>query len=329
MQINRYEDEDETDLRELYRTIIDRKKFIFLFTTIVTLISLGYVFLKTPIYEATALIEIGSYKMYNNDKKNNNNNDNNNNERVILDNNTQLARRLNILYIDMLKNKKDRVSKIETIKIPKNTKNFIEIKSLSTSNKLAIKEISNVVLFVQKKHQKILDDIKQEREAEIKNIDIKIDNIKKRTIPLLAKKIKLQEQTILDFKTQVENISKNLKKIENTNPSLSALKLMEKRDLTSFIIKLNTQLMDMRDKKSELSTTAINSLKKEKAIVSSLLLSHNYKNTQIVGEIMTNDFPVKPKKKLMVVVSFVTAFILSIFIVFFLNFIRDEKQKRV
>jgi uncharacterized protein involved in exopolysaccharide biosynthesis len=53
---------------------------------------------------------------------------------------------------------------------------------------------------------------------------------------------------------------------------------------------------------------------------------YNYKNTETVGNIMTNDYPIKPKKTLIVVVAFVTGIILSIFLVFFLEFIRNEKE---
>ncbi len=43
------------------------------------------------------------------------------------------------------------------------------------------------------------------------------------------------------------------------------------------------------------------------------LANDRVKNSDIVGEILTNDFPVKPKKKLIVAVAFVTGFIISIF----------------
>ncbi|MGJ0359765.1 GNVR domain-containing protein [Aliarcobacter cryaerophilus] len=42
---------------------------------------------------------------------------------------------------------------------------------------------------------------------------------------------------------------------------------------------------------------------------------------------MTNDFPTKPKKKLIVAVAFVTGFIISIFLVFLFNFIKQNTNK--
>lgn len=54
-------EEDEIDLRELFKTIWDKKVFILLFTGIVTIVSIVYVLLKnpTPIYQGKMYIEIG------------------------------------------------------------------------------------------------------------------------------------------------------------------------------------------------------------------------------------------------------------------------------
>ena len=53
MQENKILNEDEIDLRELFKTIWDKRFFIIIFTFIITLISFIYVLLKnpTPVYE--------------------------------------------------------------------------------------------------------------------------------------------------------------------------------------------------------------------------------------------------------------------------------------
>jgi uncharacterized protein involved in exopolysaccharide biosynthesis len=86
--------------------------------------------------------------------------------------------------------------------------------------------------------------------------------------------------------------------------------------------------MQLKNKKDNLETTAINDLEEQKGLVISMLLPYNYKNSEIIGKIITNDYPVKPKKKLIVIVAFITGFILSIFLVFFFNFIRDNNQEK-
>ena len=58
----KYLQEDEIDLRELFKTILDKKVFIVIFTLVITILAAIYAYNKTPIYEAKALVEIGEYK---------------------------------------------------------------------------------------------------------------------------------------------------------------------------------------------------------------------------------------------------------------------------
>jgi uncharacterized protein involved in exopolysaccharide biosynthesis len=311
-------EEDEIDLKELFKVLVKNRGFILLFTFIVTLGSVIWVFTRTPIYEASALLEVGHYQLY--DSKSNSN------SKVALDSASSLAKRLNILFIDMLKGEKDRLAWIDSIKVSKNNKNFIDIKALATSNSLAIKEIENLVSYVLYKHLKILDDIREMRELEIKNIDSKISNIKNKEVTLLQQQIDTQRENLQDFKSQLRLLNKNISKIEKKDPSLTALKLMEKRDLYTYIAELNMKLMELQSQKDTLETTMISDLMQNRRLINSMLLPHNYKNSGIVGETIVKSYPVKPKKSLIVIVSFVTSLILSIFITFLMEFVRDAKK---
>jgi len=320
MSEQNYYQEDEIDLKELFKILWSKKILIISLTSVITLLAGIYAFNKTPIYEATALVEIGNYKLHNN-------NNNNNNNKAILDSTADLSKKLNLLFIDMLKNEKDRKVEISSISVPKKSSNFIEIKAEAISNEIASREILRVVDYIKNKHQKILNDVKNRRELEIKNINTKIDNIKSKEIKLLSEKIDIQQANLNDYKLQLNTIGKNIKDIENSNPALTALKLMEKRDLSSFILELNLQLMDMRNQKDELETTSINQLLEKKQLVESMMLPHNYKNSEVIGRVITNDHPIKPKKKLVVAVAFIAGFILSIFLVFIMNAFRKEDDK--
>jgi len=319
MSEQNYYQEDEIDLKELFKILWSKKILIISLTSVITLLAGIYAFNKTPIYEATALVEIGNYKLHNNN--------NNNNNKAILDSTADLSKKLNLLFIDMLKNEKDRKVEISSISVPKKSSNFIEIKAEAISNEIASREILRVVDYIKNKHQKILNDVKNRRELEIKNINTKIDNIKSKEIKLLSEKIDIQQANLNDYKLQLNTIGKNIKDIENSNPALTALKLMEKRDLSSFILELNLQLMDMRNQKDELETTSINQLLEKKQLVESMMLPHNYKNSEVIGRVITNDHPIKPKKKLVVAVAFIAGFILSIFLVFIMNAFRKEDDK--
>ena len=54
-----YYQEDEIDLKQLFKTLWDKKALISTITLLITLIAGVYAFNKTPIYGATALVEIG------------------------------------------------------------------------------------------------------------------------------------------------------------------------------------------------------------------------------------------------------------------------------
>ena len=309
MQENKPLEEDEIDLKELFKTIWAKKIFIVIFTLVVTILAGFYAYSKTPIYEAKALLEIGEYK------------------KNPVDDAVALEKKLSTIFIDMEKNLKDKTSQISNISVVKGLKNFLEIKSESTSNEEAKNEILKVLTFVQNEHEKILDDVKKQKEMELRNIDLQISDIKSKSVALIDKKIENNIKNLKSLEEQLKQVDENLKKIDTLNPSLAALKLMEKRDITNSINTITIQNFELESKKDELLTTTLYKLEESKQIAESLLLSHNYKNTQIVGEIMTNDFPTKPKKILIVAVAFVTGFIISIFLVFFIQFIQGIRKE--
>ena len=309
MQENKPLEEDEIDLKELFKTIWAKKIFIVIFTLVVTILAGFYAYSKTPIYEAKALLEIGEYK------------------KNPVDDAVALEKKLSTIFIDMEKNLKDKTSEISNISVVKGLKNFLEIKSESTSNEEAKNEILKVLTFVQNEHEKILDDVKKQKEMELRNIDLQISDIKSKSVALIDKKIENNIKNLKSLEEQLKQVDENLKKIDTLNPSLAALKLMEKRDITNSINTITIQNFELESKKDELLTTTLYKLEESKQIAESLLLSHNYKNTQIVGEIMTNDFPTKPKKSLIVAVAFVTGFIISIFLVFFIQFIQGIRKE--
>ena len=176
MKENRYIQEDEIDLRELFKIIWDKKIFIILFTIVVTVLAGIYAYSKTPIYEAKALIEIGEYKI-------------NNTSKNFVDDSSNLEKKLSTLFVDMEKNLKDKTSQISNISIVKGLKNFLEIKSEATSNEDAKNEIIKVLNFVQNEHEKILDDVRKQKEMELRNIDLQISDIKLKSVALIDKKM--------------------------------------------------------------------------------------------------------------------------------------------
>ena len=316
-----YIEEDEIDLRELFNTILCRKKLIIIMTLIITLLAGVYAFMKTPIYEAKALIEIGNYKIINN---------NNNNNKILLSDPAELTKKLEVLFIDQYENDKKRTSKVSAVTIPKKSKNFISITSEGTSNKLAIQEIKKVVSYIQNKDDIILNDVKKRRELKIKNIVTDIKNIKNKEVVLIENKIHIEKEKLKTYTNRINSLSITAQNVQEKNPTLAALLLLEENRLSDSIYTTNIKLMDLQNKKETVLQAKINNLIEQKQRLESMLLPYNYKNSQVVAKIITNDFPSKPKKKLIIVVAFITGLILSIFLVFFLEFLasmREEETK--
>jgi len=174
-----YYQEDEIDLKELFGILWAKKILIIGITTLITVLAGIYAFNKTPIYEATALVEIGNYKLHNNN--------NNNNNKAILDSTADLSKKLNILFIDMFKNEKDREELITSISATKKVNSFIDIKAEATSNELASKEILKVVSYIKTQHQTKLKNVLEDRKSRIDSINRQINTIKNKQLELLSK----------------------------------------------------------------------------------------------------------------------------------------------
>jgi len=373
---NHYQ-EDEIDLRGLFNTLWSRKILIINITSTITILAAIYAFTKTPIYEATALVEVGNYKLQNS---------NSNSNRKFIDSSPELSKKLNYLYIKPFeKSNIGRDSKIVSISTPKKIKNFIEIRSEAISNQLAAEEINRIIKHIQKEHGAILNDIKQNRESSIKVINrkileltqyklitagVNIEHLKTIELAAISRNINfIQTVQIPDIKTKILSLEgnvladqksldkgyQNLDSIEG-QPALASLRLNKLQFLENRIFSNKNKIIDLDAKKTNLQTNKLkeledkkisllqvklpmlknnltkikdqlDSLNENKIKLQSLLLPHNYKNTDVAGQIIIHDRPAKPKKKLIVVVAFIAGFILSIFLVFIMNAFRKEDDK--
>ncbi|CAM3608963.1 Wzz/FepE/Etk N-terminal domain-containing protein [Arcobacter aquimarinus] len=314
MQNKEYIVEDEIDLKELFKTIWNKRVFILVFTAVVTGLAIAFAYIKTPIYSVKALVEIGTFKT-DNDKN------------TYVDDADSLSKKLSMIFIDLRENIEDKKYEIVNISIPKGMKNFIEITSESTSNDEAINGIKEILDYVKEEHSKLLADVREKNIIEIKNIDISIKNIEEDKITSINKKIDLLNQNISNLEEQMSFVTETLKNINKLDPSISALKLMEKRDISNAIVENKSDLYDLIEAKESLMNVDINKLLERKKLLESLTLEHNLKNTEIVGNILVDEDPEKPKKALIVIVGFVTGFIISIFLVFIMQFINNIRKE--
>lgn len=417
---------EEIDLRELFKTIWDKKFFIFIFTLVVTILAGFYAYSKTPIYEVKSHVELG----YINKEK--------------IEDIDSLEQKLKVIFsVENIKLEANSSEKgiVTSIKQLKGVKNFLEIRTEGFSNESALIKNKEVLKFIQdlsvekiKEYEKLLEnsildtkreidfiqnvdikDIKSQidiiKEQQIKDIDRQIDilktqNIKnidreinlllsqevptlkmhinflsKAKIKSLEDKIGYYSKSLQKYILEIDKLNQNLEKTDSTLSMVVSVQILNYQNLITNtqnqikdlelqleIIKNETipklkynlenittiQIKDLEDKKKNILNVDIKNLENKKLNVSNDTIrkledkinielqtrisqlnekmdiqnfkksEQNLANTKLVGEYIINDFPIKPKKSLIIVVAFVTGFILSIFLVFFLQFIRRD-----
>ena len=345
MQEQKHTQEDEIDLRELFKTIKDGKKIIWGVTGGFVLLALVYVFSATAWWEATATIEIGQ-KQQDKDIK-----------ATYIEDGVVVRERLQVQYIDVVANVKDRDSMIKSVSSSTKNPQFISITALGKDNQLALDELHKVVDKLLLKHSKIIEEITANKKSQLDSIDRSIEQLKnnkivniqesidyitKIQIPSIDKTIASVDSDLQKSKTQRDDALKNLMSIKN-EPSLSALRMGQIQNLEYKISNNEIKLIDLNRQKEAITKTTLPAKERELLAVQKIELvaleekrklivlsmeSNNYYNSAIVGNIVTKDYPIKPKKKLIIVVAFITGLMFSIFLLFFLSFIKSMREDK-
>ena len=262
-------EEDEIDLKDLIKTILRYKKFIFIFTFFITFLAGLYVYFKKPIYEIKANLQAGYINKWNED-------------RIIKEyfyNPNALIVYIKNTY-DNSKNDKIKYPKV-FVSLVKNTKDILNIKIDDFSNERAINYLNE-----------ILKDINSKENA-------KIDMYKK----IINQKIKILQESKKQLLINKQNY---LNKIKSINDSQIISNLLQAiADIQKQVLSINEKIINLKSQLSPL----------------------NIIKTQIIGKVEKSNKPVKPKKTLIIIIAFITGFILSIFLVFFIEFIRSLKEE--
>lgn len=310
-------EEDEIDLRELFTTLYKHKTKILGITLTLTLLATIYALITPKTYEAKAIFEVGKYKQ-------------NFNSVALLADTSVLVKELEILFIEVLKEQKERKGWIESVESVKGQNNIFQVLAHGISNEAAIAEIDALSQYVQKNHKKKLTEVKQLIESQIKQKEAYLDLLLNKTLPAIEEKILRYTKDVKLYEANFIKVQENLTKIKEANPTLAALQINEQRYLADMLISLKNGLQKTENDRNEIEVVQLAKLQEELVSLHFLMEDYNYKNTEVVGKIITSDHAIKPKKILIVSVAFVTGFIFSIFFVFFLEFIqgfREEKKE--
>ncbi|MCT7574659.1 Wzz/FepE/Etk N-terminal domain-containing protein [Aliarcobacter butzleri] len=339
MQNQKYLQDDEIDLKELFKTIWSYKKFILIFTFIVTVLSIIYVSLKTPVYEVKSVIKIGSIAD------------------VPLENSNILEKNIRVIF--GLDNNSFSIKEDEGIvtgiNIIKNATSLLEVTTEAFTNEKAILKQHEVLEYLQDEYKYKIDEFIFKTNLNIKNLEgqIKyinevkkvqkeesIDFLNRVDLVLIENKLSFNKEKLSQYQENINNILKK----RSSNDTQNMLSAMEILNYQSLILNLQNQIENLNKEKQNILVDKIPNIKREleynikneledilnRIELEKLKLTNKIaKNSEFVGSVLVNEHPIKPKKSLIVVVSFVTGFILSIFLVFFIEFIRTLKKEEI
>ena len=179
--------EDEIDLRELFEKIWAKKVFIFLCTCTIVFLATIYAFLKTPVYEVGANIEIGHIG-----------------DKLLEKNLSSLERKLNVVF-------KARESGginegiITSIAQVKGVNNFLEVKAEAISNEVALGKINDVLIYTQELFKPTIEKFLQEQDVKIAQTKEQIRAIEEIEKANLLSQINiLKEQELVKIDKEIE-----------------------------------------------------------------------------------------------------------------------------
>lgn len=361
--------EEEIDLRDLFKSIWDRRVFILVFTAVLTILAIVYVNIKTPIYEVKSVVRIGYIG------------------ESLVESSNIIEKKLRLIFnVDnnpyLYLSKEEGI--VTDIKAIKNVINFIEISTVAYTNEQALLKNKEVVSFLQNEYKYKIDEYVLRTELGLKNLeeniiyindvdkvnlekqiqimktqsiprlDEEIDFLKNIELKSIENKILFNNTKLKEYENSIVQITK-VKSKDNTQNMLMAMQLLNTQNLIlnlqNLIENLNKEkenlikikLKELEDRKLNLVDESIrklnirlnidlvNDIKKiENSIaLEKLKLTNNYsKNSEIVGNIQVDDNPIKPKKALIIVVAFVTGFVLAIFMVFIMQFVSSMRKEK-
>lgn len=186
-----------------------------------------------------------------------------------------------------------------------------------------IKQINSKIIFNQenlntynKNVNKIYSEIKDSSNStlltvsslQMTNYQNLILNAQNKIEDLKLEKKKILLQTLKDLELKKKNIYEiDIKNLER-----------EKADINNNDIRKLEYKMNVEIPNKELDL--YNDIKQLEFLIS----EENIQNSKIIGDYMIYDYPTKPKKKLIVVVGFTTALIVSIFLSLLISFVRNK-----
>ncbi len=214
-----------------------------------------------------------------------------------IDNVNDIQQKLAYEYRINIKENKIKFPRVETINVANKSKNIIFMTIYGHSNEEAVKYIQTVI-------RKIETDYKEKTDA--------YTNSQKKLIKFTQENIKKNRINLIEIEKELNNYNQEIISLKSKDIPLTGIFTLQIGLKQTELQNLKTHIFELKNKEQGL-----------KLSISPLMM----KPTHIEGDIEILEKPVKPKKKLIVIVAFITGLMLSIFLIFFLEFLRGMKEE--
>ena len=130
-------------------------------------------------------------------------------------------------------------------------------------------------------------------------------------IKLTEKEIETNNKNYNNIKKDIKQYSQRIVPLAKEDAALAGIYALQIGQKQTQLIEIQKFISELEQKKQEFKLS----------IVPPML-----KTTHIIGDVETPSGPIKPKKKLIIIVAFITGLMLSVFLAFFLEFLAGMKD---
>lgn len=186
------------------------------------------------------------------------------------------------------KNTSNEESSLDRIVLLKGSENFLELVVSSPSNAEAIKKLEKIISEIKERHQNLLNAYVTPIHKEIKRLEQQREELRN------------EKQALMNFITHKTEI---LEHVTKDNLAVAVIYMIDLNNKSLELSNMKMKIFSLENQIKELEFTAS---------------SNNIKSTGIIDQIMINNEPIKPRKAGVIAIFFISGFILSLFITFFL-----------
>ena len=186
---------------------------------------------------------------------------------------------------------------IDSIVTPKDTSVVLQVKAYAYNNDSAIALLNKLINSVKSDLSLSIDGYIHLRTEALQLIDKDL-NTSDNTVQSIVQKRKLYEERLFY--------------IEKDNAALAGIYAIELGKMQIELTNLYQNISHLQNKKNDLLFS---------------ISSSNIKRTVVIGKMAISEQAIKPNKKLIITVAFITGVILSLFFIFFLEFIQGKKEE--